>query len=183
MNGAFRGHSEMAPPKHFLTKIFSRREKFWDHYPGSWKMKKISLKWLFSTLSSKKFREFDYFKKIGIITLLSLFSHHFHCITLINPKKSKSFHYFHIVFIALLWLFRNYQIHCMNFIIFTSFSLHESDYSKKIKIIPLLSLLSHYFHCMNLIGRAHTLLKVKVLILLFSLILCSMTCFLFLIMR
>ena len=44
-----------------------------------------------------------------------------------------------------LWLFQKNENHSINFNNFASFSFHDFDFSEKIKIISLVSLLLHHF--------------------------------------
>ena len=52
-----------------------------------------------------------------------------------------------------LWLFQQNENHSINFNNFASLSFHDFDFSEKIKITSLVSLLFHHFHCMTLVVR------------------------------
>ena len=60
-------------------------------YPGSPKIKYISFKWLIFANSSKTFHDFDEFRNIKFIPLLSLVLHRFHQMDLIGFYVKKSF--------------------------------------------------------------------------------------------
>ena len=52
-----------------------------------------------------------------------------------------------------LWLVQKNENHSINFNNFASFSFHDFDFSEKIKITPLVSLILHHFYCMTLVIR------------------------------
>ena len=88
-------------------------------------MKKISFTWLFRKLSSKIIDDIDYFTKLNIIVVVSLFVHRFHLIIFISSEKSKSLHYFHyFCLISICWC----------------------SFSHKMKIITVVSLPSPRFY-------------------------------------
>jgi hypothetical protein len=66
-----------------------------------------------SKLFIKTIHDFDFFTKIKIIAVVSLFLHYFHFVNSLISKKNEN--------------------HCISFIIFASFSSNDLDFIPKLK--------------------------------------------------